>query len=259
MNVLFVGDVVSPRGVAYLTARLPSLRAELAVDLTVVNGENSGPLGMGMTTSGVDALLAAGADVVTGGNHSWQGPEAGQVLAHDAVLRPHNVDGTAPGKGLARIMVGAQSVTVLNLIDADALEHTSGAPGLSLSTYECWSTVDKDSPVIVDFHGSHVLEKQTFAIAVDGEAAAVLGTHTHEPSLPLHLLPGGTAFVAEVGMTGPAGGVMGFDASGFVAGLKAGDPYRLPPEIPPAPGNIVLGAILLKIESRRTVAISRIT
>jgi 2',3'-cyclic-nucleotide 2'-phosphodiesterase len=257
--VLFVGDVVGPAAAAYLAERVPELRQELGVDLVVVNAENCAPTGLGMTLELVELLLGNGVDVITGGNHSWDGDEAEEALAHPRVLRPHNLAEGVPGTGLLSLDVAGEAVTVLNLADGGALATTRAVAGKVLPSYACWAAAERKGTVIVDFHGEHVIEKQIFACAVDGEAAAVVGTHTHEPTLPVYVLPGGTGFVTDVGMTGPLGGVQGFAPRLFVEGLKqAGDHFALGIP-PPATGPIVLGAVLLELEGSRTLRIERLT
>jgi metallophosphoesterase (TIGR00282 family) len=257
--VLFVGDVVGPAAAAYVAERVPELRRELDVDLVVANAENCAPTGLGMTVELVELLLGSGVDVITGGNHSWDGDEAEEALAHPRVLRPHNLAEGVPGTGLLSLDVAGETVTVLNLADAGALATTRAVAGKVLPSYACWVAAERKGTVIVDFHGEHVIEKQIFACAVDGEAAAVVGTHTHEPTLPVYVLPGGTGFVTDVGMTGPLGGVQGFAPRMFVEGLKrAGDHFALGIP-PPATGPISLGAVLLELEAGRTTRIERLS
>jgi 2',3'-cyclic-nucleotide 2'-phosphodiesterase len=256
--VLFVGDVVGAKATAYVAERVPELREEHGVDLVVTNAENCAPTGLGMTVELVESLFEGGVDVITGGNHSWDGEEAEEVLAHPRVLRPHNLAEGVPGTGLVSLDVAGETVTVLNLADAGALARTPAAAGKVLPSYACWAAADRRGTVLVDFHGEHVIEKQIFAYAVDGEAAAVIGTHTHEPTIPIYVLPRGTGFVTDVGMTGPLGGVQGFDPRLFVDGLReAGDHFAL--GIPPvARGPISLGAVLLEIRAGRTIRIERL-
>lgn len=243
MVLLFVGDVVGAEATRQLADRLPELRYRHEADLVVVNAENCAPSGLGMTVELLDALFDGGADVITGGNHSWDGPEAEAALADPRVLRPLNVASGTPGRGTARTHAAAEPVTVVNLADRRALPPSVTAA----SPYAAWQSADREGVVIVDYHGDHVIEKQIFARAVDGEAACVLGTHSHEPTLPLYVLPGGTGFVADVGMTGPVDGVQGFAYAGFVAGLRlADDCFALPlPE--PIGGPIALGAVRVEI------------
>jgi hypothetical protein len=258
VNVLFFGDIVGPEATAYVADCVPRLRRDFAVDLVIANAENCAPSGLGMTVALVERLLASGVDVITGGNHSWEGTESGDVLSHPSVLRPLNVADGAPGKGLLVLELAVGPVTVVNLADARALESAAAVAGNVLPPYPCWLASERRGSVIVDFHGDHVIEKQIFAYAVDGEAAAVVGTHSHEPTLPLHILPGGTALVTDVGMTGPLGGVQGFAHGNFVSGLKQKGNYFAPPLPGPVRGPISVGAVVLEVEGGRTRRIDRL-
>lgn len=259
MIVLFFGDIVGAHATDHLLARLPELRRRHHADLVIANAENCAPDGLGMTVGQAEALLDGGVDVITGGNHSWDSEESVEALADPRVLRPLNLADGAPGQGLAHLTAAGEPVTVLNLADACSMKSAKLVPGMLTPAYGAWDAADRRGTVIVDYHGDHVIEKQIFARAVDGDAAAVLGTHTHEPTLPLEILPGGTALVTDVGMTGPAGGVQGFAYDSFVRGLRrTGNPFSEPLPSPLA-GPIVLGAVLVEIRGRKTVRLERIT
>jgi 2',3'-cyclic-nucleotide 2'-phosphodiesterase len=256
MRVLFIGDVVGPRAVDWLASRLPSLRAEHAVDLAVVNAENCGADAASMTAEGVERLLAAGADVITGGNHAFDGAEVEAVLAHERVLRPLNVGEEVPGRGTLTLGAAGEAVRVVVLADRHALDFAPPFARMTRDAYTAWSALAPGPTTIIDMHAQSVTAKQGLAYALDGQVAAVLGTHTHEPTLPLHLLAGGTALVTDVGMTGPSGGPQGMDARGVIArvrGLLATESASGPAE-----GEIVLGAVVLEIHDGVTRNITRL-
>src|ERR671912_657728 len=227
MNLLMIGDVVGPEATAWLADRLPTLRREHAVDLVVVNAENcavTAPTpwaGFGMTPALVDLLLAAGADVITSGNHGWDGPDAEKVHGYPQVLRPLNMPQDTLGRGATTVEVAGEPVMIVNL--ASERGTVDGA----LPVYPAWRTVEQRGTVVIDFHGDAAWEKMIFATAVDGEAAAVLGTHTHEATEALHILPGGTGFVTDVGMTGPTGYPGGFQLWHFAARYRGEDTHTL--------------------------------
>jgi 2',3'-cyclic-nucleotide 2'-phosphodiesterase len=258
MRVLFVGDVVGPRAVEWLARRLPELRTGHDVDLTVVDAENCAPDAASMTVEGVERLLRAGADVITGGNHAFEGTEVDAVLSHEQVLRPLNVAADVPGRGTLTIPVGGEEVRVVVLADRFVLDVAPEPARMTVEPYAAWASLGPGpKTTIVEMHALSVMAKQSLAYALDGEVAAVLGTHTHEATLALHLLPHGTALVTEVGMTGPSGGPQGMNARRViehVLGRRAGE---LPPE-GPAEGEIVLGAVLLEIEDGVTRGIRRL-
>jgi hypothetical protein len=164
------------------------------------------------------------------------------------------------GTGVCYRSVAGEAVTVVNIADTAALNrrYTPAIPADPLPIFASWEAIDKRGTVIVDFHGEHVIEKQTFAYAVDGTAAAILGTHTHEATLPLHLLPGGTALVTEVGMTGPLGGVQGFEPRWLVERLKQGGNAPIPP-LRPVQGPLVLNAVVLDLQNGKTRFLERLS
>ncbi|HYN89823.1 MAG TPA: YmdB family metallophosphoesterase [Ardenticatenaceae bacterium] len=256
MNVLFIGDIVGPAATHYVVEHLPGWRARHNVDLVVVNGENcdvTAPTpwqGFGMTVETVERLLAHGVDVITSGNHGWDGPDSATVHQHPRVLRPYNMPVGTTGKGVASLEVAGGVVTVLNLMG-------STADPAALPVYAAWQAVEKPGTVLVDFHSDAAWEKMIFATAIDGEAAAVLGTHTHEPTIPLYILPGGTAYVTDVGMTAPTGSPGGFPLTHFATKYR-GDAFDSLPPFTLSTGPIVLGAVQLQIQAGKTEAIRRI-
>ena len=258
MRALFIGDVVGTAAVAYVAERLPRLRADLALDAVIANAENCGPTGVGMAVDQVERLLASGVDVVTAGNHAFDGPEVASVLALSRVLRPLNLAPGVLGRGCLTIEVGGEPLTVLVLADRDALALAPTVAAFGRRPWDTWQAAERAGTVIVDYHAQSDMEKQAFAHAVDGSAAAVIGTHTHEPTLPLYLLPGGTALVTDVGMTGPTGGIEGFDAARYVE-IVRGTPPVAAPAVAVASGPVVLGAVVLDIAGGRTTAIARVT
>ncbi len=263
MRVLFVADIVGPEAVVWVTGRLPGLRRDLGLDLVIANAENctlsdpSPDRGFGMRADLVADLFASGVDVITSGNHAWDSPDFSRVLTQPRVLRPHNlpVHPGRPGTGVTTVLVGEEPVTVVNLADAGAIAD-------ALPPYPAWREIadslgDARGTVIVDFHGDSAYAKHGLAHAADGEVAAVLGTHTHEPTSTLHLLPGGTALVVDVGMTGRSGGFQGIDPACFLPEFRFDVPAE-PPPLALATGPMVLGAVLLTIEGGRTTAIERV-
>lgn len=259
MIVLFFGDIVGDEATRYLGRRMPQLREYHRADLVIANAENCAPNGLGMTVQQVAWLRNQGVDVITGGNHSWDSDDSVAALANPRVVRPANVGPDIPGRGTVTVPTDEGPVTVINLADECAMRSVQAIEGTFSPAYGAWLAAPKQGTVIVDYHGDHVLEKQIFARAVDGEAAAVLGTHTHEATLPLHVLPGGTALVTDVGMTGPMGGVQGFGYDLFVAGLaRTGNPFAL--GLPrPVAGPITVGGVLLEIDGGKTLRLERMS
>lgn len=267
-RILAVGDIVGPEAASWLAGRLPVLRERHQLDWIVVNAENcavTGPspmTGFGMTPEIIDELLAAGADVITGGNHSWDGPYVDEVLGYERVIRPANLDETR-GRGLVSVGTAERRLTVINL-----LSPTAALPGMyAPEPRELWAswteiarTADLPGTVVIDLHGESAWEKAAFASAIDGEVTAVVGTHTHDPTLRGHVLPGGTGYVTELGMTGRLGFTGGgFDPAHFAARLRGEDIAGLPAyEL--AKGAMSIGAVVIETDEQgRTTGITRIT
>jgi metallophosphoesterase (TIGR00282 family) len=205
MKVLFIGDVVGSPGRQGLREAMPALRERHEPDLVIVNGENSAG-GVGITQRTANDLFDAGAGVITSGNHVYRHREAYDFLDSDErVIRPANYPQANPGRGHTVVEVGGMRVRVVNL---------SGAIGLKVARSP-FDTVDsilshhEQDAVIVDFHAEVTSEKVAMGWHLDGRVAAVFGTHTHVPTADGRVLPGGTAFISDVGMTGPRTSVLG--------------------------------------------------
>ncbi len=217
-----------PAGRRAIEERLPGLRAELDADLAIVNGENVAD-GAGITGKLADKLLAAGADVVTLGNHTYRRSGIGSYLAQsERVIRPANQGVHTPGRGLAVVEArNGVRVAVLSLLGALFLE-TPVSP---------WEVVDglveearAAAPVVVvDFHAEATSEKIALATWLDGKVTAVIGTHTHVQTNDARILPGGTAAVTDAGMTGPHDSVIGVKAELAIARMRSRQPVRFEP------------------------------
>jgi len=205
MKVLFIGDVVGKPGRRGLAAAMPALRERHSPDLVVVNGENSAG-GMGITEKTAKAMFAAGCDVITTGNHVYRHREAYDFLDRaERVIRPANYPHANPGRGSVVVEAGGMRVGVINL---------SGAIGLQVARLpfqEADALLERLEAdcFVVDFHAEVSSEKVAIGWHLDGRVAAVFGTHTHVPTADGRVLPGGTAFISDVGMTGSRTSVLG--------------------------------------------------
>ncbi|HEX5989736.1 MAG TPA: TIGR00282 family metallophosphoesterase [Solirubrobacterales bacterium] len=205
MRVLFIGDVVGSPGRQGLRDAMPALRERHEPDLVIVNGENSAG-GVGITERTARDLFESGAGVITSGNHVYRHREVYDFLDSDErVVRPANYPQANPGRGHTVVEVGGMRVRVINL---------SGGVGLRVARSP-FDTVDsilnhhEQDAAIVDFHAEVTSEKVAMGWHLDGRVAAVLGTHTHVPTADGRVLPGGTAFISDVGMTGSRTSVLG--------------------------------------------------
>lgn len=205
MVVLFIGDVVGKPGRKGLAAAMPELRERYAPDLTIVNGENSAG-GMGITEKTARSLFDAGCDVITTGNHVYRHREAyGFLDRAERVIRPANYPHANPGRGHLTVEAGGMRVGVINLSGAIRLT-VARSPFVEVDAI--LERLEADC-VLVDFHAEVSSEKVAMGWHLDGRAAAVLGTHTHVPTADARVLPAGTAFISDVGMTGARTSVLG--------------------------------------------------
>ena len=222
MKVLFIGDVVGGPGRRGLAAAMPGLRERHAPDLVIVNGENSAG-GIGITEKTAGELFEAGADVITTGNHVYRHKAVYDYLDRgDRVIRPANYPHANPGRGHTVVEAGGRRVGVINL---------SGAVGLRVARspfHEVDSILERieADAVVVDFHAEVTSEKVAMGWHLDGQVAAVFGTHTHVPTADARVLPQGTAFICDVGMTGSRTSVLGVKPEQALASLITQMPVR---------------------------------
>src|SRR5580692_6681339 len=215
MRILFLGDVVGRTGRETVAAALPKLREALRVDLAVVNAENASH-GFGLAPDMAAALFAAGADVITLGNHSWDRKEIIPYIAETPrLIRPVNFPPGTPGAGsiLVELRDGRRAL-VLNAMGRlflDALDCPFRTTAVELNKYKLGSSV---AAIVIDFHAEASSEKMAFAHSFDGQVSLVVGTHTHCPSADHQILPGGTAFQSDAGMCGDYDSVIGMEKTG---------------------------------------------
>jgi 2',3'-cyclic-nucleotide 2'-phosphodiesterase len=207
LRILFAGDIVGGIGRRTLLALLPSLREQLAPDFIVVNGENAAG-GLGITPKIADQLFAAGVDVITLGNHTYRQREIYPYLdAEPRILRPANFLRSQPGHGWCVVARDGVRVGVVSLSGNLYMDAGRAAfPEADAALYALKGQVDH---VLVDMHAEATSEKIGMGWHLDGRVTAVVGTHTHVPTADARVLPGGTAYITDVGMTGPRGGVIG--------------------------------------------------
>jgi 2',3'-cyclic-nucleotide 2'-phosphodiesterase len=212
MRILFIGDVVGRSGRNVVVDRLPRLIANWKLNFVALNGENAAG-GFGITEAIYQELVDAGVDVVTGGNHSWDQKEALVFIERaPRLIRPINFPPGTPGRGVAMVEAknGAR-VLVLNAmgrIFMEPLDDPFAAIERELSACALKAAADA---IIIDLHAEATSEKQAFAYFVDGRASLLVGTHTHAPTADHRILPAGTAFMSDVGMTGDYESVIGMN------------------------------------------------
>jgi metallophosphoesterase (TIGR00282 family) len=225
MKVLFVGDVFGRPGRRALKRGLAAAREAHAPDFVIVNGENAAG-GFGITPSILDAILGDDVDVVTTGNHVWDRREIYERLDKEPrVLRPDNYPRGNPGHGVWSGTRAERAVAVINLQGRVFMKNLD-CPFRRLDLLLDRDDVRDAEVVVVDFHAEATAEKLALARYADGRVTAVVGTHTHVPSADARVLPRGTAYVTDVGMTGPHGGVIGVRAGSAIERFLKQTPNR---------------------------------
>ena len=221
IRVLAVGDVFGVPGLQFLKERLKALKSEYDIDFTVVNGENANVVGI--TPRQADAIFRAGADVITLGNHTWTRTELRPYLdERTRILRPANYGPQCPGRGIAAFQTPFGDVCVLNLLGRFTLDNNTDNPFVIADGY---MEEIKEKIILVDFHAEGTSEKRAMGFLLDGKASAVWGTHTHVQTSDAQVLPKGTGYITDLGMTGPVQSVLGVDPEQSI-GKFLGDPPR---------------------------------
>lgn len=222
-HVLAVGDVVGEAGLAHLERSLRPLKKLKDVHFTVVNGENAA--GVGLTPEQAERLYAAGADVVTLGNHAFGRLQLSGRLEEDPyLLRPANFTGRAPGKGWGVYDCGSVRIGVLNLIGRCGLAGNADNPFTTAA--RILKEGERPALTLVDFHAEATSEKLAMAYYLDGRVSALWGTHTHVPTADERVMPGGTGYLTDLGMTGPVESVLGIRAEQSIETFLGGLPGR---------------------------------
>ena len=241
MRVLMIGDIIGKPGRQTLARLLPALRRELDVDLVTANAENTAG-GFGLTPKTARNLLDAGVDVMTSGNHIWDKKDIIPHMDEFPLLRPANYYG-APGRGW--LMHG--DVMVLNLQGRTFMPANIDCPFREADKRLAEAEAQLGHPpgvVLVDFHAEATSEKQSLGWYLDGRVSAVVGTHTHVATADTRLLPGGTAYVSDLGMTGPLDSVIGTETAPVLERFRTGLPQRFKP----AEGPCILNSVLIDID-----------
>jgi 2',3'-cyclic-nucleotide 2'-phosphodiesterase len=238
LTALVLGDVVGAPGCRALFIGLPELARRLGADLVIANGENAAD-GFGLTPEIADRMFKAGVHVITSGNHIWQRREIWPVLAtSDTVLRPENYpkpERGAPGKGAELPAVPGKGHCIVTVREVPVLVvNLEGRVNLSplRDPFQVGRSLlrqmrGRARVSIVDFHAEAVEEKEALALWLDGEASAVVGTHTHVQTADERILPGGTAYITDIGMTGPSGSVIGMRRETAIARSLTQMPLKL--------------------------------
>ena len=256
LNVLAVGDVVGDSGVEYLSRHLRGLKKLKGVHFTVVNGENAS--GVGILPRQAREIFDAGADVVTLGNHTWNRIQIADFLDKDPyILRPANYAGRVPGRGFG-MFDGPRGlrIGVMNLMGRLELNSNLDSPFKAANQLLRGTEAQRCDLVLVDFHAEATSEKGALAWYLDGRVQALWGTHTHVPTADGQILPKGTGFLTDLGMTGPRRSVLGIKPELSMNLFLGGLPRRYEE----AEGPCKLESVLFSIDTdqRRCVSVERV-
>lgn len=256
MNVLFIGDVLGRPGRELVRRGLRALVEHHAVDLVVANVENAAA-GFGITREIGDEFLKWGVDVMTSGNHIWDKKEAIEYIAAEPrLLRPANYPAGVPGRGAYVAQTrGGEPVGVVNVMGRVFMLNIDDPFAVVLHEIEAmrhWARV-----IIVDFHAEATSEKMAMGWHLDGKATAVFGTHTHVQTADERVLPGGTAYITDAGMTGPHDSIIGMDREAALGRFLNG----MPSKFEPATGNPRLNGVVVSADpaTGRATSVTRIS
>ncbi|MGH9683158.1 MAG: TIGR00282 family metallophosphoesterase [Candidatus Acidiferrales bacterium] len=243
MRILFIGDIVGSPGRKIVHDRLADILTRRQIDLCIANGENSAS-GFGITPRLAEEIFAAGVEVITGGNHIWDRKEVLDFFPHEPrLLRPANFPAGSPGRGLyvgtARNGAGYAVLNLQGRTFMAPIDDPFRAAEQELAK------IPADVKIrIVDMHAETTSEKQAMGWFLDGKVSAVLGTHTHVATADNHVLPGGTAYITDVGMTGPHDSVIGMEKKAIVQRFLDAMPARFSV----AEGDIQMNSVLLEVD-----------
>ena len=242
MKFLAVGDIVGNSGVKELKKQLKDLKLKENIDFCIVNGENSAE-GMGITEKNFKEILEAGADVVTMGNHTWGKKEIFKFIDDPRIIRPANYPEGVVGKGYTILNTKNKKVAVINLMGRVDINILTENPFI-IANKIIDKIKDKVDYIIVDFHAEATAEKIAMGYHLDGKVTAVFGTHTHVQTADEKILPNGTGYITDIGMTGPKNSVIGMDVK---ASLKRFE-TTLPEKYKIAEGECIFNAVIFDVD-----------
>lgn len=242
MRVLFVGDIYGKPGREYFKEQLPKLKAEHKPNIVIVNAENSGNNGRSITEEFYTELMKLGVSTVTMGNHVWGNSKLLDFIDDAHIVRPANYY-SAPGKGYDLIQYNDKKLLVINLLGRTFLNISLENPFLVAD--KIINEVEADY-ILIDFHAEATSEKVALGHYLDGRVTAVVGTHTHVPTADERVLPKGTIYITDVGMTGPLDGIIGVDKEIVINRFKDG--YSRPNKV--ATTKNQLNAVIMDFDDK---------
>lgn len=257
MRILAIGDVCGSIGCRYLQSVLPKIKREKNIDAVIVNGENSAD-GNGITPESAAMLFNCGADIITGGNHTLRRKEVYDYLdENEFVLRPHNLPNASFGRGYGVVDFGFTRFAVINVSGKIYFEDkTIENPFTVADELIERAKADGIKIILVDFHAEATSEKRALGLYLDGKASAVFGTHTHVQTADEQILSGGTGYITDLGMTGPADGILGVDKECVLYRFLT----KMPKRYTVAQGEIKAEGAVFEIDafSKKALSVKRI-
>lgn len=245
MRILFVGDVVGSLGRDMISEYVPKLKDKYRPQITIINGENAAS-GRGITEKIYRGFLETGAQAVTLGNHTWDNKEIFEFIDKAKYLvRPANFPDNNPGQGMVFLKYNTEEIAVISL-QGRTFMADNNCP-FEKADELISIAKERTSIIFVDFHGEATSEKQAMGWYLDGRVSAVVGTHTHVQTADSRILPNGTAFMADVGMTGPYDAVLGMEKEAVLKRFLTGLPVRF--EVPKQ-GRSQLSAVLIDLDQK---------
>jgi metallophosphoesterase (TIGR00282 family) len=257
IRVLFIGDVVGEPGQEVIARHLPELRKKHAIDMTILNGENSSNQGRGITPKIAQAFYKNGVDVITTGNHIWFRREIYPYLDEQPnLLRPANFPSGAPGRGVTTVTIKGHTVAVINLQGRVFMREHVDCPlkaADSILTY----LRDKTKIIFVDYHAEATSEKVGLAFYLAGRISGLVGTHTHVQTADERIIPGGTGYITDLGMVGSLNSMLGMQKDAILQNFLTQIPVKFTVDLNPP---YVLSGVIMEVDTNtgQTIKIDRV-
>ncbi|MBQ8164540.1 MAG: TIGR00282 family metallophosphoesterase [Clostridia bacterium] len=252
MRILFIGDIFGVPGRRIIENKLDEVREQYKIDFCIANAENASH-GRGMSMSAADTLYGAGVDFITMGNHTWGNGDLLNFIDDYPVIRPANYSEGLPGRGFDVVDTLFGKIAIINLLGRVSMEPCDNP---FICADKCLESIEKEyggaDAIIVDFHAEATSEKIAMAYYLEGRVSAVIGTHTHVQTADDTVLPGGTAYITDAGMTGTRAGVIGMKRAQVLEKFITGMPKRFEP----AEGKAIMCGVVIETEGGSLKAVS---
>ena len=254
MKILAVGDLVGNCAIRELKKQLPEICNQEKIDFIIVNGENVAE-GMGMTEKNFNDILEQNVNVITMGNHTWGKKDIFKFINHPKILRPANYSKPVPGKGYNIYECNGKKIAVINLIGRVDMNVLSENPFL-VAKKIVESIKQETDIIVIDFHAEATAEKIALSYYLDGKVSIIFGTHTHVQTADEKILPNGTAYITDLGMTGPKNSIIGMSVESSLKRFETG----LPEKYKIAEGNCIFNGAIFEIDdtTNKVINIKRI-